>query len=870
MSPSPTPPGEAADRKVFELALAALLHDVGKPLQRAATQEESRRLADQKDVFCPTDIQNKRKTHHHAAFTADFLDKALARLVPQGKGDANVVGWAARHHLPKSAEDFIVAEADRLSSGMDRGYTDESWGGWGKVVGMRLTPILARLRAEAGAKARDAGDSRFPLRPLAFDEKTIFPIAKDVADVETGRKEYAAICSGFRKDFEAYVSAPSLDLGATIQSCLAVLARYFWAVPAATNIEVCDVGLFDHLRISGALAANLAAALLDAGREGDDSWVRDRADARHALVCGDLTGLQGYISSVVSSGAARSFRGRSFLIQLLTDGAAQALVRRLRLPACNLVYSGGGHFWILAPGSRTEGLDLFAEEIDLYIQDWSGGTLGFGIGMATATGRQLAEKEMSAVRETAMIALHSSRTRRLRLTAVSDWKKVFEVEPVSAGSTPCASCGRDVEPWKSDQEDDDDVTCPKCRRAEEIGKALPRTSRIVRVPGASPAEGKRIASGEGWVAFDGPIGLTYALQRSKEDGTAPPGSVIFSLDGTLAPHRTLETCATGIWPIARNAPSNEAGGPLAYEDLARESAGVPRLAVLKADVDNMGALFRSGLDEQEASLSRLASISGHLVFFFAGRVNQLVQDREDLKNSLQFIYSGGDDLLVVGAFDRALAFGPLLREEFGRFAGGNPALTLSAGMTAGSDSMPVLRLVTEANEAEEKAKAYERKEGGKKKDAFAYMGVPVSWDEMRLAIQVAHDLVSLVSREPSVAFEGFQVAEAPPGAGTVGRGILHRLLAIARMHHVAEAYRGRPASITRVNEAAQTERWAWIAAYNLFRAAERSRGAKTALEALHASLASKKYRDLSGERHLIEYLDVPTDWALAFTRTPRN
>jgi CRISPR-associated protein, Csm1 family len=55
-------------------------------------------------------------------------------------------------------------------------------------------------------------------------------------------------------------------------------------------------------------------------------------------------------------GAARTLRGRSFYVQLLTEGVADFILRRLGLPPTNLIYAGGGNFYLLAGVSQQERL----------------------------------------------------------------------------------------------------------------------------------------------------------------------------------------------------------------------------------------------------------------------------------------------------------------------------------------------------------------------------------------------------------------------------------------------------------------------------------------------------------------------------------
>lgn len=126
---------EGHRRRVWEVALAALLHDVGKFAQRAeADPEQYRSLANVQEFACADD--RGVVSYHHAAYTWQFIQRHAQWLCGVGDGgDANVAVWAARHHKPSSVWDWVVAESDRLSAGMDRGvpHPDEAPAGWKAV-----------------------------------------------------------------------------------------------------------------------------------------------------------------------------------------------------------------------------------------------------------------------------------------------------------------------------------------------------------------------------------------------------------------------------------------------------------------------------------------------------------------------------------------------------------------------------------------------------------------------------------------------------------------------------------------------------------------------------------------------------------------
>ncbi|MFN3450367.1 MAG: hypothetical protein ACK44F_16855, partial [Roseococcus sp.] len=121
----------------MEAALAGLLHDIGKLAQRAhpdeaalarAYAEAGRNLAGTESAILP--LRDGRYTHRHALWS-DFAILAAERAGlrwPAGLDGARLAAVAVRHHAPRpeDASDWILAEADRLASGLERKEQDEA------------------------------------------------------------------------------------------------------------------------------------------------------------------------------------------------------------------------------------------------------------------------------------------------------------------------------------------------------------------------------------------------------------------------------------------------------------------------------------------------------------------------------------------------------------------------------------------------------------------------------------------------------------------------------------------------------------------------------------------------------------------------
>ena len=67
-----------------------------------------------------------------------------------------------------------------------------------------------------------------------------------------------------------------------------------------------------------------------------------------SLIHGDLSGIQDFIYSISTKHAMKTLKGRSLFISLLMDLIADWTVEELELSKANILFSGGGHFYILS------------------------------------------------------------------------------------------------------------------------------------------------------------------------------------------------------------------------------------------------------------------------------------------------------------------------------------------------------------------------------------------------------------------------------------------------------------------------------------------------------------------------------------------
>ena len=194
---------------------------------------------------------------------------------------------------------------------------------------------------------------------------------------------------------------------------------------------------------------------------------------------------------------------------------------------------------------------------------------------------------------------------------------------------------------------------------------------------------------------------------------------------------TGEKMATRLWVGDYSVRKDDGSGCLEFSELAelsgggKEKAGIERIGVLRADVDNLGAAFVAGISREFATVTRTAVLSHQLSVFFKRYINELcegnvngINEKEysqfslfsrekDKKRDVHIVYSGGDDMFIVGAWDDLIELAVDIRRAFRRFT--NDKLTFSAGIGLFKSAFPVSQMARIAGELE----SYSKKNTGK-------------------------------------------------------------------------------------------------------------------------------------------------------------
>ncbi len=447
------------------------------------------------------------------------------------------------------------------------------------------------------------------------------------------------------------------------------------------------------------------------------------------LVGGDVSGVQDWLYTIGSEGAARSLRGRSVYLQLLSEIIAQWLLDSLELPSCNLLYAGGGNFYILAPLSAASLLDALQVELTRRLLKMHDGALYVALGHTTMTSAELEEQKVGGAWGRVNEAL--SLRKRRRFAELTDEEMVQAIGSPLTGTgkleDSCRICRRPIRQGeKTSKNEDGERICQLCGSFEALGNRLRNADFLVvsRLSKATAAEAV-LDWREGLGQFGYDVQFVWQDRQGRGAWQVPASDLVRIYFwkpelSTLDAFPGVPDPATSVWlyrSLAQAAPIHD-GHVATFDQL--ETEGIQRWGVLRMDVDKLGAIFQQGV--QPASLSRVVGLSAMLRLFFEGYVPQLASAFNAERPSIYLMYAGGDDLFVVGGWSHLPELAWKIREALREFAAGNDKLTISAGISlALSERYPIYQAAKDAGEAEAMAK----NEG---RNRIAFLGQAVEWE----------------------------------------------------------------------------------------------------------------------------------------------
>ena len=609
------------------------------------------------------------------------------------------------------------------------------WPQFADIASQHTTPVEDKLIDEAMLLA--AGCKEYRAAPI--EEQPMQSIFANVGQGIDGdwtmpaqelvlTKDYFAKKGTTQRNHKPHLERLSQEIGklgnmspkAFAETMLTLLYKYAGQIPSGIK-GLDDVSLYDYLKMTAAIAVTL--------RSGAE---KQQSEKPFLLIGADFSGIQQYIYTIVSKRAAKSLKGRSFYLRLLSDTIVRYLLKELELYNANVIYNSGGSFYILAANNQeTRGKIATAiKRIEDALFKELGTQLFVAIDYVELSLKALMGdgESLPSVWGELFLKRDSKKTHKLSTILKERYEEFFDTGSANVEMIKDSISGEDFLPgekvYRINGDNGNDLKLrPVTALQIEIGKVLRNTDVLIvtdtPIPGydalaATPLE----------------LGITYYFADSRRE----PDSKLASLgdkanivtlnggNGECSLHHLSKGC-TNIFTIEFYGGNEMCRKVKTYEDMS-EGEGFTRMGVLRMDVDNLGTIFQSGIPVEKASLSRYAALSRSFDYFFSGYLNTIWEKYQDRS---QIIYSGGDDLFIVGRWDIAIELAQRIRNDFKEYTCYNRSFSLSGGVAIVPPKFPIMAAAEES--ADEESNAKEHVCGNRTKDAISFMGTPLNWEK---------------------------------------------------------------------------------------------------------------------------------------------
>lgn len=645
----------------LELIVGSLLHDIGKVLYRT----------------------DDGRNHSQSGY--DYLKNKI------GIDKKEVLDQVRFHHaeylknanISESSLAYLTYIADNIASAVDRRKKDESEFGFQKDV--PLESIFNIL---------NGNQEKTKYQPQMMDAKGINYPTENAVSYSDGF--YSNVKQRITASIEDFQWKPDY-----INSLLEVMEATLSFIPSSTaKDEIADISLFDHVKMTAAfssciyefLQANEEYNYKDIVFKKANEFYKKQVFLLYSL---DVSGIQSFIYTISSKGALKGLRARSFYLELIVEHIIDELLFQLHLSRTNLIYSGGGHAYLLFSNTKhtKDVLIQFEKEINQWFLDTFQTALYVASGWTQCSANDLQNKEKGSYKELfRKVSLQISEKKIHRYSA-DDIIKLNSNESGNDGRE-CVICRRTDHLTK-------DNICEICENLKKTSQAILQGAffsiRSEKTENALPLpRGRYLVTDQNKDQLKNRIKNDQNYVRSYGKNN----------------YYIRDAVATKLW-VGDYVKGDD------FKTLGDSAEGWKRLGVLRADIDNLGQAFVQGFEncqtgDRNVTLSRTATFSRKLSLFFKYHINYLLEngkfflkERKQKQRNAMIVYSGGDDVFVVGSWDDIIGFAVDLHQSLKQFT--RNTLSISGGIGIYPVGYPISQMARETGELEDVSKKVEGK-----------------------------------------------------------------------------------------------------------------------------------------------------------------
>ena len=497
--------------------------------------------------------------------------------------------------------------------------------------------------------------------------------AKELSEL-SDQSDYDLIVEALEKEFEKFDFSQS-----EIDALLNLLESSLSYVPVSTKTkELSDISLATDSRLTAGFALAIEEYLADKNCRDYEKVLRQDLEAFYSekaflLASFDLSGIQDFIYNIATAGAAEQLKARSLYLDFMGEHIADSLLEKLELTRANLLYVGGGHAYFILPNTKKarETLARFEAGFNQFLVKHFQTSLYVAFGWSPFSVNDMT-------------------------TTLADYRKVYQTTSRMISQKKISRYDAKIllelnQGGKSSQRE-----CAICHSVEKLTKH--KEQEVCHICA-------------GMYRFSQEIQERFYIVNNEKGLPIGPGAYIRGVSKNELSHENWSrvyvknSFATDILKATHVFVGDYKYDEICkYAKLSQDSEtgqGIKRLAVVRLDVDDLGAAFMAGFSYQGQgkynTLARSATFSRSMSLFFKVYINQFAKDKK-----LSIIYAGGDDVFAIGSWQDIIEFTICLRQNFIKWTNGK--LSLSAGIGLFPDKTPVSLMAEVTGKLEEAAK----------------------------------------------------------------------------------------------------------------------------------------------------------------------
>jgi len=598
-------------------------------------------------------------------------------------------------------------------------------------------------------------------RMVPLTEKINFPVPQKEYSVSP--EDYKKLLTALKEDLktiefnEKYVDA----LGS-------VLEKHLSYVPANISPnELHDISLYDQSKITAAIGSSICEYLqyneiTDFRQElfaDINAFLNKKA---FIIFTGDLSGIQSFIYNVIADGALKSLRSRSFFLEMLMEHTIDEILSSCGLPRANLIYSGGGRCYILLPNTENvvNNINNIGKRINEWLRMYFGNRLFYSWAYIKCSANDLMnipadDRPYEKIIRELNSELSIKKVSRYTAEEIRELNRSENKE----GFRECSVCGTES---NLSQENG----CLWCERFVRISSALLNKDLIIAVS-------DKFINDYSYLTFPVKSGEIYYYLTDEK------GCKNLIEEGHVKRIYTKNKLYKGL-PYSRCLFMGDYVYSTLVEDLIDKDE-MRRLGVLRADVDDLGQAFIYGFTRNSSApdrysyntLSRTAAFSRQMNLFFKYYFNFIFENwdpdynlnkKDGRKPRIVTVYSGGDDVFLVGNFRDLLEASVCINDNFKKFTAGT--LTLSYGLGVFPLKYPIYKSADETAELEDLSK------GNEGKDSISVFSANEDHTYKNAAFKEG-----VIGEKLKLLIDYF---ESVSDSSLTGKTLLHRLLSLLR------------------------------------------------------------------------------------------